>query len=135
MSHDVISKEKYDLNNHIRLIIGVAIKVHSALGVGVKDEVYTNCFIHELEKGGFTVQTNVLIALKYQELFIENGIILQILIDNSIVVEIRYTDEISELDTLSMINQLNYAGLKIGLIFNFKTKFMRGNAIRRVVVG
>lgn len=46
-----------ELNDLSSTIIGCAIKVHSALGPGLLENVYETCLKHELIKSGIKTQT------------------------------------------------------------------------------
>jgi GxxExxY protein len=54
-------------------IIGAALKVHSAVGPGLLESAYETCLLYELEKQGLSVQRQVLIPIRYEELTIDNG--------------------------------------------------------------
>jgi GxxExxY protein len=54
-------------------IIGAALKVHSAVGLGLLESAYETCLLYELEKQGLSVQRQVLIPIRYEELTIDNG--------------------------------------------------------------
>ncbi len=54
-----------DLNEITEKIIGCAIKVHKALGPGLLESTYEVCLIHELNKAGLSVQSQVVLPVVY----------------------------------------------------------------------
>jgi len=46
-------------------IVGIAIKIHKALGPGLLESVYEKCMAYELEKQGYQVKEQILIKVKY----------------------------------------------------------------------
>ena len=54
--------EAYDLCGQV---IGLAMKVHSALGSGFLEAVYQNALIWELQKGGFKAEAERPISVHY----------------------------------------------------------------------
>ena len=54
-------------------IVGVAIKIHKALGPGLLESIYEKCMIHELRKQGYKVETQLPVKIKYEDLEIKSN--------------------------------------------------------------
>ena len=63
-------------------IIGAAIKVHSVLGPGLLESAYEACLVYELEKLRLRTLKQVPIPIRYEELFLENGYRIDLLVED-----------------------------------------------------
>lgn len=99
-------------------IIGVAMKVHSALGNGFREKVYQKAIMHEL-----TIQ-----RLKYQSeltmpLFYKNARVgvrrLDLLVEEKVLVELKAVSEISSQHISQVLNYLKAYKLEVALLLNF----------------
>jgi len=63
-----------------RAIIGAAIKVHSVLGPGLLESAYETCLLYELEKRNLSGRRQVLIPIRYEDLTIDNGYRIDLLV-------------------------------------------------------
>jgi GxxExxY protein len=124
-----------DTNELARNIIGAAINVHRFVGMGLHEKTYRACLLHELEEMGLQYEENVSIPLFYKNRFIESGLTLGLLVEGRILVDVQAVDFISEERMMNVLNHLRHADLSLGLILNFETKYLKGDAIRRVVNG
>jgi len=61
-------------------VIGAAMKIHTALGPGLLESAYETCLIYELEKQRIGIRSQVSIPIRYEELRIENGYRLDLLV-------------------------------------------------------
>lgn len=70
-------------------VIGAAMRVHSKLGPGVLESSYEECLKYELRKRGFAVESQIGLPLVYDEVRLELGYRLDLLVENEIVIEIK----------------------------------------------
>jgi GxxExxY protein len=75
-------------------IIGAAIKVHSVLGPGLLESAYETCLVYELEKLRLHTRRQVPIPIRYEELSIDNGYRIDLLIEDRVVVELKAIEQI-----------------------------------------
>ena len=75
-------------------IIAAAMKVHAAVGPGLLESSYETCLMYELEKRGLPVQRQVSIPLRYEDLRIDNGYRVDLLIGERVVVELKALETI-----------------------------------------
>ncbi|HYL57293.1 MAG TPA: GxxExxY protein, partial [Candidatus Acidoferrales bacterium] len=55
------------------VVIGSALKVHTALGPGLLEGAYELCLAHELLKQGLVVRKQVFVPIRYEDLTVENA--------------------------------------------------------------
>ncbi|MEQ1734286.1 MAG: GxxExxY protein, partial [Bacteroidia bacterium] len=75
-----------DISYNIR---GAAFKVHSALGPGLLESVYEVALAHELNKLGYDVKTQVGLSMEYDDIKMDIGFRLDILVNDLVIVELK----------------------------------------------
>ena len=114
-------------------VIGSCIAVHKIIGSGMRRKTYIECLVHELNERNIQVKTNIQIPLVYKNNIIDEGIKIDMLIDESIILLPVVSKNITEEHVLELLNLLKHANCPLGLIVNFNERFLRGGAIRRVI--
>ena len=75
-------------------VIKAAMKVHSALGPGLLENVYKACLAHELRKAGFEVQVEVPLPVVYDGVRLDLGYRIDLLVNDLVIVELKSVDEL-----------------------------------------
>ena len=120
------------LNALSEKIIGAAITVHRALGPGLLEAPYEECLCHELEKLGLKferqksplVYGNVKLACAYR---------LDLLVEDSIIVEVKSVAKIDRVHEAQLISYLKISRKRLGLLFNFNVRNLSRDGIVRKV--
>ena len=115
-----------------RIIIGIAIKIHRALGPGLFESVYQAAFAYELHKAGIPFEKEKILAVRYQDVILDIGFRCDFLIDNRVIVECKAVRQLTELDQAQVINYLKIADIAVGLLINFNVKLLK-NGLKRFV--
>ena len=113
-------------------IIGAAIRVHSAVGPGLLEGAYETCLLYELEKQDLSVRKQVLIPIRYQDLKIDNGYRLDLLVGDRVVVELKAIETILPVHRAQLLSYLRLGGFKLGYLLNFHVAHMREGIVRIV---
>ncbi len=121
----------YD-NQMTSAIIGAAIRVHDALGPGLLESVYETCLCYELKKANLKVEKQKPVPLIYEEVKMECGYRIDLLVENRIVIEIKSVESLNNVHLAQTLTYLRLADLKLGLLLNFNVTRM-ADGIRRVV--
>jgi GxxExxY protein len=111
-------------------IIAAAIEVHKTLGTGLLEVIYEEALCIELTLMGINFQRQVSIEVIYKNHLI-HGQRLDLLIENTVIVEIKSLRSIPEIATAQLISYLKVTGLKRGLILNFGERLMT-KGIKRI---
>jgi GxxExxY protein len=119
-------------NEITELIIGCAIKVHSKLGPGLLESAYEECTAYELTKVGLLIERQKPLPLIYEEIKMECGYRLDLLIAKKVVVEIKSVDAINDIHLAQLLTYLRVSGCKVGLLINFNVLRLK-DGIKRVV--
>ena len=113
-------------------IIGAAIRVHSAVGPGLLEGAYETCLLYELEKQDLSVRKQVLVPIRYQDLKIDNGYRLDLLVGDRVVVELKAIETILPVHRAQLLSYLRLGGFKLGYLLNFHVAHMREGIVRIV---
>ncbi|HZL09913.1 MAG TPA: GxxExxY protein [Prolixibacteraceae bacterium] len=113
-------------------IIGCAIKVHSALGPGLLESVYQQCLYYELKKSGLKVEKEKPLSVIYEEIELDCGYRLDLIVENRVIVELKSVESLTDLHLAQMLTYLKLSKCDIGLLINFNvTQLIKG--FKRVI--
>jgi GxxExxY protein len=108
------SKE-YDLCGQV---IGMAMKVHSALGLGFLESVYRNALIRELRKGGFKAEAERPISVHYDGQLV-GAFTADLLVNDSLIIELKSIQSLAKAHEVQLVNYLVATRIDEGLLVNF----------------
>jgi GxxExxY protein len=114
-------------------IIGAAIDVHRELGPGLLESAYEECFCHELHLRGLNFQRQVELPVAYKGLKLDCGYRLDVVVENSVVVELKSIEQISPIHQAQLLTYLRLSGKKVGLLINFNVAVLKNGIVRRVL--
>ncbi len=77
------------LNRLSGIVVNAAFKVHKELGPGLLESVYETCLAYELQENGLGIKTQVHLPITYKNMTIENGLRLDVLVENERIVELK----------------------------------------------
>ena len=100
-------------------IIAAAIEVHKHLGPGLLESAYEACLCHELSLMAIPFQCQVSLPVSYKGLHLACAYKLDLLVEDTIIVELKAVVAINEIHKAQVISYLAATGLEIALIFNF----------------
>ena len=114
-------------------IIGCAIEVHKALGPGLLESAYEKCFCYELVQSGLFIERQKPIPLVYKEVNLDCCFKLDILVNNSVIIELKSVEKLLPIHEAQLISYLKLANIRTGLLINFNTNLLVDGIKRRVV--
>jgi GxxExxY protein len=115
-------------------IIECAIKVHKALGPGLLESAYEECLYYEVVKSGLLVEKQKPLPLIYEEVKLECGYRLDLLIEKKIIVEVKSVEALNDIHMAQILTYLKLNKTRVGLLMNFNVVRMV-DGIKRVVNG
>jgi GxxExxY protein len=113
-------------------ILGCAIKVHTALGPGLLESTYEVCLAYELQRAGLKSDRQVPLPVVYDEVELEAGYRMDLLVADIVVVELKVVEKLLPLHTAQLLSYLKLSRRKLGYLLNFNVVQMR-DGIKRVV--
>ncbi len=122
-----------NINNLTDGILKYAFKVHTGLGPGLLESSYKECLYYELNKNGIYAEKEKAMPLYYENIKMEIGYRVDLMVENKVVVEIKCTEYLTDVHTAQVLTYLKLSGCKIGLLLNFKTSSLK-NGIKRLTI-
>ena len=121
-----------DVNRVTREIIGAAIAVHRALGPGLLESAYEACLAYELTQRGLRVEQQKPLPVVYREVRLECGYRLDLVVEDTVIVEIKSVEKLMSVHRAQVISYLRLANRQVGLLINFNEKVLM-NGVHRLV--
>ncbi|MBL0019262.1 MAG: GxxExxY protein [Bacteroidetes bacterium] len=121
--------DQTELQNEVERIatalVNAAFKVHKALGPGLLERVYEVCLAYELGKAGFFVRRQVDIPIVYEGIVFEEGLRLDLLINDLVIVELKAVDLVNPVWKAQVISHLKLTGMPLGFLINFNVPLIK----------
>ncbi len=122
-----------ELNRLSQIILKQAFEIHTALGPGLLESAYKECLAYRLEKNGLKVEKEKPIPLVFEEVRLDQGYRLDLLVENKIVIELKSVESLSDLHVAQTLTYLKLGNYKLGLLLNFNTKSLK-DGIKRLIM-
>ena len=120
------------LNDLSYKVIGCAMEVYKTLGPGLLESAYEKALVHELNLQGIPVKSQVEVKMNYKGVDIGDGLRLDLLIDEQIIVELKSVEELKPVHYKQLHTYLKLMDKRLGLLINFNvTDIMQG--VNRIV--
>ena len=100
--------EENELSNRI---IGHAIEVHKALGIGLLESAYQECLYFDLLQSGLYVEKQKPMPIVYKDVKLEHGYRIDLLVENKVVVEIKTVEGFTDVHTAQVLTYLRLGQL------------------------
>jgi GxxExxY protein len=108
--------ERERLNGITKSIIGAAIQVHSALGPGLLESAYEACLAFELGRRQLRVEQQKPLPLIYEQVKLDCGYRIDLLVEGSVVVEIKSVDAVAPIHEAQVITYLKLSGMQARVV-------------------
>jgi GxxExxY protein len=99
-------------------VVGLAMEVHNRLGYGFLEKVYENALMILLRKAGIKAQQQCPIKVYFEGEEI-GSYVADIVVDESVILELKSQDTITNADRAQTLNYLKATGYKLAIILNF----------------
>ncbi len=113
-------------------VIGLGIEVHRSLGPGLLESAYKECLYYKLIKAGFRAEKEKPMPLVFEEVKLNCGYRIDILVENKLVIEIKSIDALNDIHLAQTLTYMKLGDFKLGLLMNFNVVVLK-NGIKRVV--
>jgi len=115
-----------------RVIIGVAIDIHKSLGPGLLESAYKECLFYKLRLAGLWVEKEVAMPLKYEQVKLDCGYRIDILVEKSVVIEVKSVECLNDIHLAQTLTYMKLGKFTTGLLINFNVLLLK-NGIKRVI--
>jgi GxxExxY protein len=114
-------------------LIASAIEVHRHLGPGLLESAYEECYCHELKLQKVPLERQRPLPLEYKGIKLDCGYRMDVVAAGAVVVEIKCVEKFLPIHEAQVLTYLKLSGLKVGLLINFHSRFVK-DGIKRLVL-
>jgi len=125
--------EFMDIEKIFKKVLDCSFKVHTALGPGLLESAYEECLYFDLNKSGLKVEKQKALPLVYDEVKLDVGYRVDLLVENKVIIEIKSVEALADIHMAQILTYLKLSGCKLGLLANFNVKHLK-DGIRRVIL-
>jgi GxxExxY protein len=118
-------------NELSKIVFDCALKVHKALGPGLLESAYEECLYYELKKTGLNVVKQKALPLVYEDVQLDIGYRLDIIIEGKLILEIKSVDTLNDIHFAQLLTYLKLTNCKLGLLINFNVVLIK-DGIKRI---
>jgi GxxExxY protein len=124
--------DPFQTNRLTSSIIGSSIRVHRATGPGLLESAYFPCLVLELREAGLSVTLQHPIPLIYRGINLEAGYRADMLVDDTVLVELKSVESLAPIHTAQMLTYLKLSGKPVGLLINFNVPVLK-EGVKRIL--
>jgi GxxExxY protein len=114
------------------IVIDTAFHLHRDLGPGLLESVYEAVMAHELGNRGLMVERQKPVPIHYQDVVLDEGFRLDLLVEQRLVVELKSVEELHPVHPKQVLTYLRLMDLPLGLLINFGAPLLK-HGLKRVV--
>ena len=122
-----------DVEHLATVVVDAGLKVHRALGPGLLESAYEACLAHELTSRGLVVRKQVALPVVYENIILDAGYRLDLLVNDRIIVEVKAVEALTRLHEAQIITYLRLSKLPLGFLMNFNVELFR-QGLKRLVL-
>lgn len=121
-------------NDLAKLVFECGLQVHKTLGPGLLESSYEECLFYELTKYNVWVEKQKPLPLIYEDVKLEVGYRVDLIIENKLIVEVKSVEAINDVHLAQVLTYLKLSNCKLGLLINFNTALFK-NGMKRIING
>lgn len=115
-------------------VIGLSIDVHRALGPGLLESAYKESLYYKIRKDGLYVEKEKAMPLIFEEVKLDCGYRIDLIVENKLVIEIKSVDGLNDIHLAQTLTYLKLGNYKLGLLINFNVILLK-EGIKRIING
>jgi GxxExxY protein len=113
-------------------IIKYSMEIHSVLGPGLLENTYKECLFYKLCKAGLYVEKEKALPIFFEEIKLDAGYRVDLLVENKIVIELKSIKKIEDIHLAQILTYMKLGKFNVGLLINFNVMSLK-DGIKRVV--
>ena len=115
-------------------IVDTAIQIHTRLGPGLLESVYSAILAHELRKSGLHVEREVGVPVVWDQIRFDIGFVADQIVDDCISLELKSIQELAAVHKKQLLTYLRLADKRLGYLIHFGAELIK-DGISRVSNG
>lgn len=121
-------------NELAKIVVNAGFNIHKTLGPGLLESAYEECLFYELSKKGLIVEKQKVLPLVYEEVKLDAGYRLDLMIEGKLIVEIKSVENLNNLHMAQILTYLKLSKCRLGLLMNFNAVLFK-DGIKRIING
>ena len=113
-------------------VIGLAMRIHTELGAGMRESVYEGVLATRLREAGHRIRVQTDIRIRIGSDRFDRAFRADLIIDDLLLIEVKCVRGISAEHIKQVASYLRFTKLPLGLVLNFAAPSMR-QGIKRVI--
>jgi GxxExxY protein len=105
------------------IVIGCAMRVHSALGPGFLESVYQRALEHELRKSGLRVECQLPLSVHYDGVIV-GDFMADLIVEGKVMIELKANQALVVANEAQLVNYLTATRIEVGLLINFGAQLL-----------
>jgi GxxExxY protein len=126
--------KEYSEDELAKIVFEAALRVHRKLGPGLLESSYLRCLAYEVAKSGVEVVIEKPLPLIYEEVRLEVGYRIDMLVGGKLIVETKAVEALSKINMKQVNTYLKLSNLKLGLLINFNVILLK-DGVKRIING
>ncbi len=114
-------------------IVDCAFMIHKAMGPGLLESIYQDCFEIALRKKNIFFENQKPINLEFLNERIKDPFKIDLLIENNIIVELKSVDRMNPVFEAQLISYMKLTGCRLGYLINFNVPLIKDGIHRRAL--
>ncbi len=123
-----------DENELSKIVIGLAIEVHNALGPGLLESAYKECLYYKIAKARLFVEKEKIMPLVFEDVRLDCGYRIDILVENKLVLELKSIEALNDVHLVQTLTYMKLGNYKLGLLINFNVARLK-DGLKRIANG
>jgi hypothetical protein len=131
ISNSIKNSEENEL---AKMVVNAGFNIHKTLGPGLLESAYEECLFYELSKNRLVVEKQKVLPLIYEEVKLDAGYRIDLMIEGKFIVEIKSVENLNNLHIAQTLTYLKLSKCKLGLLMNFNTVLFK-DGVKRIING
>lgn len=106
-------------------VMDAAFLVHREMGAGLLESVYEECLSDILNEKNLKFERQKIIPIHFRGKKLEAGFRADIVVEDSVLVELKSVESLSKIHEAQIINYLKLSHIKIGFLMNFNVPLLK----------
>ena len=106
-------------NEIATIVVDACYHIHTRLGPGLLESVYTRILEYELVKRGLQVRREIPIPFRYDELEFDEGFRADLVVEGKLILELKSVENTAPVHKKQLLTYLKLTEMKLGLLINF----------------
>lgn len=115
-----------------KVIIGLAIQVHAALGPGLLENVYKECLYYKIKQYGLKVEKEKPMPVVFEDVRLDCGFRLDLLVEDKLIIELKSVSFLNDIHLAQALTYLKLGDYRLALLINFNVYRLK-DGLKRVV--